>query len=48
MGMLMERYNLESNTAFEVLRRYSQANNIKLRDVAEHVAAHRELPEAPN
>jgi GAF domain-containing protein len=48
MGMLMERYDLESHTAFEVLRRYSQANNIKLRDVAEHVVAHRELPTAPN
>ena len=48
MGMLMERYDLESHTAFEVLRRYSQANNVKLRDVAEHVVAHRELPKAPD
>lgn len=47
MGMLMERYELESHAAFEVLRRYSQATNIKLRDVAEHVVTKRELPKAP-
>jgi len=45
MGLLMARYDLEANTAFDVLRRYSQANNVKLRDVAEQVVADRQLPD---
>jgi GAF domain-containing protein len=34
-GILMERYGLDETRAFEVLRRYSQDHNIKLRDVAD-------------
>ena len=33
-GILMERFNLDSDQAFAVLRRYSQDNNVKLREVA--------------
>ena len=44
MGILMERYSIEPDRAFDVLQRYSQANNIKLRDVAQQVADRRALP----
>jgi len=44
MGMLMERYAIDSQQAFDVLRRYSQTHNIKLRDVAEQVVTERSLP----
>jgi GAF domain-containing protein len=43
-GILMERFGLDEARAFEVLRRYSQDHNIKLRDVAEHLVAERKLP----
>lgn len=43
-GILMERYSLDEASAFEVLRRYSQDHNIKLRRVAEHLIATRQLP----
>lgn len=36
-GILMERYSLDPQQAFSVLRRYSQDRNIKLRQVAEEV-----------
>jgi GAF domain-containing protein len=44
MGILMERYSIETDRAFDVLQRYSQAHNIKLRDVAQLVADRRALP----
>jgi GAF domain-containing protein len=44
MGILMERYAIEPDRAFDVLQRYSQANNIKLREVAQQVADRRALP----
>ena len=44
MGILMERHNLDSDTAFAVLRRYSQDTNTKLRDVAQQVIETRRLP----
>ena len=44
MGILMERYNLDSDRAFEVLRRYSQNANRKLRDVAQDLIDTRKLP----
>lgn len=44
MGILMERFSIEPDRAFDVLQRYSQANNIKLRDVAQQVADRRALP----
>jgi GAF domain-containing protein len=43
-GILMERFGLDEDQAFAVLRRYSQDNNTKLRDVAEHIIATRRLP----
>jgi GAF domain-containing protein len=46
MGILMERYSIDSDRAFTVLQRYSQTNNIKLRDVAQQVAERRALPGA--
>ncbi|MDN5856096.1 MAG: GAF and ANTAR domain-containing protein, partial [Actinomycetia bacterium] len=44
-GILMERYSLDADRAFEVLRRYSQDHNVKLHSVAEQLVATRELPE---
>ena len=43
-GILMERYGLDVDRAFEALRRRSQDGNVKLREVAEHVVEHRSLP----
>ena len=43
-GILMERFGLDEAAAFEVLRRYSQDHNIKLRDVAENLVTTRKLP----
>ena len=40
----MERYDLDSDRAFEVLKRYSQDNNRKLRDVAQELIDTRKLP----
>lgn len=34
MGILMGRHHITEEQAFDVLRRYSQENNIKLREVA--------------
>ena len=41
--MLMERFNLDADQAFAVLRRYSQDNNVKLRDVAQRLIDTRQL-----
>jgi GAF domain-containing protein len=46
-GMLMERYDLDDSRAFDLLRRYSQNNNIKLHDVARMVVETRRLPDRP-
>ncbi|WP_370617882.1 GAF and ANTAR domain-containing protein [Mumia qirimensis] len=43
-GILMERFGLDESRAFEVLRRYSQHHNLKLRTVAEQLVATRRLP----
>jgi GAF domain-containing protein len=43
-GILMERFDLDDAGAFEVLRRYSQDNNVKLRDVAQSIVDTRRLP----
>ena len=45
-GMLMERFDLNSDQAFAVLLRYSQDNNIKLRAVADLLIETRSLPGA--
>ena len=34
MGILMERFDMDADRAFAVLKRYSQDTNTKLRDVA--------------
>jgi GAF domain-containing protein len=44
-GILMERFGIDSDQAFAVLRRYSQDNNIKLRDVAQRLIDTRKLPD---
>jgi GAF domain-containing protein len=44
MGILMERYNLDDERAFEVLKRYSQDSNTKLCDVALQLVESRKLP----
>jgi GAF domain-containing protein len=43
-GILMERFGIDADRAFGVLRRYSQARNVKLRTVAEELVSHRSLP----
>jgi GAF domain-containing protein len=44
MGILMERYDIDGDRAFEVLKRYSQDTNTKLRDVAQQLILTRRLP----
>jgi GAF domain-containing protein len=46
-GILMERFAMDADQAFAVLRRYSQDYNIKLRDVAERLISTRKLPDRP-
>jgi GAF domain-containing protein len=43
-GVLATRYDISVERAFEVLHRYSNDHNLKLRDVAETVARERGLP----
>jgi GAF domain-containing protein len=43
-GILMERYDLDAERAFEVLRRISSQTNTKLRDLAVEVVTTRRLP----
>lgn len=43
-GVLMERFKLSSDQAFEALARASMARNTKLRDVADHVVTTGEFP----
>jgi GAF domain-containing protein len=44
MGILMERYDLDGDRAFEVLKRYSQTSHRKLRDVAQQLIDTRKMP----
>ncbi|MFC9688202.1 GAF and ANTAR domain-containing protein [Kribbella sp. NPDC056951] len=46
MGILMERYDLDADRAFAILKRYSQDTNTKLRDVAVHLIKTRQLPDS--
>jgi GAF domain-containing protein len=48
VGRLMERYGLDAVQAFDVLRRYSQSRNERLREVAHHVIDSGDLPTAPS
>ena len=41
----MERFDLDQEQSFSVLRRYSQDRNVKLRSVAGHLVQTRQLPE---
>ncbi|GGY18897.1 GAF and ANTAR domain-containing protein [Streptomyces djakartensis] len=43
MGIVMGSHDLTEKQAFDVLRRYSQDNNIKLREVARRVCEHGRL-----
>jgi GAF domain-containing protein len=45
-GILMERFSIDADRAFEFLRRQSQTHNVKLRYVAEWVVDHRNSPNA--
>ena len=44
-GILMERFTIDADQAFAVLRRYSQDNNLRLHVVAEKLIATRGLPD---
>jgi GAF domain-containing protein len=44
MGILMERFDMDADQAFAVLRRYSQDTNTKLHDVAQYLVETRRLP----
>lgn len=44
MGILMERYDMDADRSFAVLKRYSQDTNTKLRDVAQQLIDTRKLP----
>jgi ANTAR domain/GAF domain len=44
-GIMMERYTIDADQAFAVLKRYSSHLNTKLRLVAERVVRNRSLPE---
>jgi response regulator NasT len=43
-GILMERFSLDADRAFQVLRRYSQDGNVKLLEVARRVVETGALP----
>jgi GAF domain-containing protein len=44
-GILMQRYGLSLDRAFDALRRYSNESNIKLSALAEMVVQNRQMPE---
>ncbi|MEU6132861.1 GAF and ANTAR domain-containing protein [Saccharopolyspora sp. NPDC047091] len=44
LGIVMERYKISADQAFDVLRTSSQHTNVKLRDVAERIATTGEIP----
>lgn len=46
-GILMERFDVDADTAFAILRRYSQARNQKLRELAAEFIETRDLPDLP-
>lgn len=48
MGILMERYTIDADQAFAVLRRYSQDTNTKLHTIARQLIDTRKLPDQPS
>lgn len=44
IGMVMERYGLDEDRAFSVLRRISSQENVKLREIARQLVVTRDLP----
>jgi GAF domain-containing protein len=48
MGLVMERYGVDADRAFAVLTRFSQQQNVKVREVARHVVETRLLPQVPS
>lgn len=44
IGIIMERYEIDAETAFAFLARISQNGNRKLRDVAEDIVSNRKIP----
>jgi AmiR/NasT family two-component response regulator len=47
LGILMERFGLDHDEAFDRLRRCSQEQNRKLYDIAVELTETRQLPEVP-
>ena len=45
-GVLMERFDLDAPSAFDVLKRVSQDSNRKLREIAQELVVTRHLPES--
>jgi hypothetical protein len=43
-GIVMERYGIDQNQSFELLRRLSSTTNVKLRDVAAQIVETRVIP----
>jgi hypothetical protein len=43
-GILMERYRVDADAAFAILRRAARSNRIRLRDLAERVVSQPETP----
>ncbi|CAN5339628.1 GAF and ANTAR domain-containing protein [soil metagenome] len=46
-GILMERFNIDADRAFSLLRRYSQDRNVKLQEIALLVVNGRQAPQKP-
>lgn len=46
-GILMERFRIDSQQAFQILARASSESNMKLRDVADHLASSGEIISSP-
>ena len=46
-GILMERHKLTADQAFQYLAHASQAANVKLRDIADHLTQTGEMPQPP-
>ncbi|MGY4769802.1 ANTAR domain-containing protein (plasmid) [Kribbella sp. CWNU-51] len=44
IGILRERFSIDGSHAFDILKRYSQDSNTKLRDVAQHLLDTGQLP----